>query len=279
VPGIAIVTDSSSDIPHEEAERLRIAVVPLTIRFGDEEFVDRVDLSSEEFWAKCKASATLPETAAPSPGAFKAAFDEAQAAGADGVVCITLSSKLSGTYQSAVTAAQSMAPFPVEVIDSMSVTLPLGLLSMDAAELAARGAGLAEIVASTVATLERLDVLFTLDTLEHLKKGGRIGSAQALLGSMLSIKPILNLKDGVVHEAGRQRTRAKSLDYLVKAAAEAAPFERLAIVHGEAPELAVLAERLGALESDSPLIMGDVGPVVGTHAGPGVVGVCWIRRA
>ena len=277
--GIAIVTDSSSDIPVNEAARLNITVVPLTIRFGDEEFVDRVDLTSEEFWAKCKSSPTLPETAAPSPGAFQQAFEKAKDAGADGVVCITISSKLSGTYQSATTAASAVAPFPVAVIDSLSVTLPLGLLTMDAAEQAASGATLDAIVAATNESLERLDVIFTLDTLEHLKKGGRIGNAKAILGSMLSIKPILNLEDGIVHESGRQRTRAKSLDFLIKAATQAAPFERIAIVHGEAPDVSIVADKIAQLDSDSPLITGDVGPVVGTHTGPGVIGVCWIRRA
>ena len=277
--GIAIVTDSSSDIPVSEAARLNISVVPLTIRFGDEEFVDRADLTPDEFWAKCKTSSTLPETAAPSPGLFQQAFEKAKDSGADGVVCITISSKLSGTYQSATTAAASVAPFPVTVIDSLSVTLPLGLLVLDAADQAARGASLDEIVAATADTATRLDVIFTLDTLEHLKKGGRIGSAQAVLGSMLSIKPMLSLQDGVVHEAGRQRTRAKSLDFLVKAATEAAPFERLAIVNGVAPDVAYVTEKLAALESDVPLVSGDVGPVVGTHSGPGVIGVCWIRKA
>lgn len=276
---IAIVTDSSSDLPAAEAERLGVAVVPLTIRFGNEEFVDRKDLTPEEFWARCASSTSLPETAAPSPGSFQQAFQAAKDGGADGAVCITISSKLSGTYQSAMTAADSMAPFPVVVVDSMSVTLPLALLVIDAAELAKNGASAEEIVASTNETSKRLDVVFTLDTLEHLKKGGRIGSAQALLGSMLSIKPILNLQDGIVHEAGRQRTRAKSLDYLVKAASQAAPFERIGIVSGAAPDVDVVIDKIKQLDSSTPLILGDVGPVVGTHAGPGVIGVCWIRRA
>lgn len=276
---IAIVTDSSSDLPAAEAERLGVAVVPLTIRFGNEEFVDRKDLTPEEFWARCASSASLPETAAPSPGSFQEAFQAAKDGGADGVVCITISSKLSGTYQSAMTAAASMAPFPVVVVDSMSVTLPLALLVIDAAELALTGASAEEIVTSTEQTSKRLDVVFTLDTLEHLKKGGRIGSAQALLGSMLSIKPILNLQDGIVHEAGRQRTRAKSLDYLVKAATQAAPFERIGIVSGAAPDVGVVLDKIQLLDSASPLVQSDVGPVVGTHAGPGVIGVCWIRKA
>lgn len=277
---IAIVTDSSSDLPVDEAALLNITVVPLTIRFGTEEYVDRADLTPSEFWEKCKTEPTLPETAAPSPGLFQQAFQDAKDAGADGAVCITLSSKLSATFQSALAAATAMAPFPVCVIDSLSVTLPLGLLALVAAETAATGASFDEVVERTNDALSRSGVSFTLATLEHLKKGGRIGSAQALLGSMLSIKPILTLKDGVVHEEGRQRTRAKSLDHLAKIASEKAPFERIAVVHGGAAEDAeALAAKLRALPSDTPVIVSEIGPVVGTHAGPGVIGVGWITRA
>ena len=277
--GIVIVTDSSSDLPIDEAERLGILVVPLSIRFGAEEYVDRADLSPAEFWAKCKDSSTLPETAAPSPGAFQAAFEEARSAGASGVICITISSELSATYQSALTAAKAMVSFPVTVVDSQLVTLPLGLLVLDAAEAAAKGATMDNVVDEIHSTQQRIDVVFTLNTLEHLKKGGRIGAAQALLGSVLSIKPILTLKDGKVEEEGRQRTRAKSMEHLARLATEAAPFERLAVVHGDAEDVSVLIDRLSGLESDVPLIVGDIGPVVGTHGGPGVVGVSWIRRA
>ena len=277
---IAIVTDSSSDLPADEAARLKIAVVPLTIRFGSDEFVDRADLTAEEFWVRCKTAPALPETAAPSPGAFQEAFQAAKDAGADGVVCLTISSKLSATYQSALAAASSMAPFPVEVIDSLTVTLPLGLLTLVAAEAAAEGDTLDDVLAKTADAQRRLHVVFTIDTLEHLKKGGRIGGAKALLGSMLSIKPILTLQDGVVHEEGRQRTRAKSLDHLVVTATAGAPFERLAVVHGDASaDAATVAGKLAGLDCASPVIMADIGPVVGTHAGPGVIGVCWITRS
>jgi len=277
VASTKIITDSASDLPEEIAQQLKVTVVPLTIRFGTEEFVDRVDLDPAAFWAKCASSATLPETAAPSPGAFSQAFADAAAEGADGVVCITLSSRLSATYQSALAAAET-ATIPVRVVDSEAVTMAQGLLTIAAAEAAAAGQGTEEIAAMVEAARARTGVEGTLETLEHLKKGGRIGSAQALFGSVLSIKPILALKDGLVAEDGRQRTRAKALDHVAKVAAEHGPFERLAVVHGAADDCDKLLAKIEGFESDTAVITGDIGSVVGTHGGPGIIGICWISR-
>ena len=276
---VRIITDSASDIPVGIATDLAIQIVPLSIRFGAEEFTDREDLSAAEFWAKCKASSTLPETAAPSPGAFQVAFEAAKNEGCEGVVCITLSSELSATYQSAKAAAESMAPYPVTVIDSRAVTMAQGLLVMEAAEAAQAGTGYAEIVALIRDLVPRAGLVGVLDTLEHLKKGGRIGSAQALLGSMLAIKPIITLRDGKVAEEGRQRTRAKALDATAKIVLDAAPFSRLAVASGAAEDLAVLLSKIEGVTSDAELVTAEIGPVVGTHGGPGVIGVCWIRKA
>ena len=273
---VRIITDSAADLPSEVVARLGVVVVPLTIRFGAEEFDD---LSPADFWARCKSSTTLPETAAPSPGAFAEAFEKAESDGAEGVICITLSSELSATYQSAKTAAESVAPYPVTVIDSRAVTMAEGLLVIEAAEAAGRGASYAEVAALARDTVDRLGLVGVLDTLEHLKKGGRIGSAQALLGSMLAIKPLLTLKDGKVAEEGRQRTRAKALDHAAKIARETAPFARLAVAHGAAEDLDVLLGKIEGLETDVPVVIADIGSVVGTHGGPGIVGICWIRRA
>ena len=273
---VRIITDSAADLPSEVVTRLGVVVVPLTIRFGAEEFDD---LSPADFWSRCKSSTTLPETAAPSPGAFAEAFEKAQSDGAEGVVCITLSSELSATYQSAKTAAESLAPYPVTVIDSRAVTMAEGLLVIEAAEAASKGASYAEVAALARDTVDRLGLVGVLDTLEHLKKGGRIGSAQALLGSMLAIKPLLTLKDGKVAEEGRQRTRAKALDHAAKTARETAPFARLAVAHGAAEDLDVLLGKIEDLETDVPVVIADIGSVVGTHGGPGIVGICWIRRA
>lgn len=276
---VRIITDSASDVPEEVADKLGIVVVPLSIRFGADEYVDREQLSAAEFWSKCKGSSTLPETAAPSPGAFQQAFEAAKNDGCEGAVCITISSDLSATYQSAKAAAEAMAPYPVTVIDSRTVTMAEGLLAIDAAEAANGGMNYADVVARARDTVPRLGLVGVLDTLEHLKKGGRIGSAQALLGSMLAIKPLILVTDGKVAEGGRQRTRAKALDSLAKTVSDAAPFERLAVAHGAAEDLDALLARLEGLSSDEAIIVGDIGPVVGTHGGPGVIGVCWIRKA
>lgn len=274
---IRIVTDSASDLPVLYAETLNVDVVSLTIRFGDEEFVDRVDLTPEAFWAKCKASKTLPETSAPSPGAFQSAYERAKADGFDGVVVLTLSSLLSATYQSATLGAEAVEGLiEVKVIDTLNVSMGQGLLVIEAAELAKNGASVSEIVAHVGQLMKRSGVVATLDTLDHLIKGGRIGGAKALLGQVLSIKPIIELKGGVVAEAGRQRTRAKALAAVANAAARHAPLRRLALIHGAASDVNTLEALIRDIKADFPVIVTDIGPVVGTHGGPGIIGLTWI---
>jgi DegV family protein with EDD domain len=275
---IRVVTDSACDIPDEIARRLNIDIVSLSIRFGDEEFTDRVDLTPEEFWAKCKASKTLPETAAPSPGAFRAAYERARADGCDGVIVLTLSALLSGTNQSAVTGIEELADaLPVRVIDTKAVSMAEGLLVIDVAELAATGADLEQLVTHAESLVDKVGVVAMLDTLEHLIKGGRVGGARALLGQVLSIKPLLELKDGVVAEAGRQRTRSKALVAIVEVTKTHAPLKRLALVHGASTEVANLKALAADIATENPIIVTDMGPVVGTHGGPGIIGLCWIE--
>ncbi len=275
---IRVVTDSACDIPENIARRLNIDIVSLTIRFGDEEFTDRVDLSPEAFWAKCKASKTLPETAAPSPGAFQAAYERAQADNCDGVIVLTLSALLSATNQSAVLGAEGLAgALPVRVVDTKAVSMAQGLLVIDVAELAATGAELDQLVAHAESLVAKVGVVAMLDTLEHLIKGGRVGGARALLGQVLSIKPILELKDGVVAEAGRQRTRSKALVAITEVAKSHAPLKRLALVHGASSEVANLEALVADVATENAIIVTDMGPVVGTHGGPGIIGLCWIE--
>ncbi len=273
--GVRIVTDSACDLSPELAASLDIRVVPLTIRFGSDEFVDRQDLTPEAFWARCAASSELPETAAPSPGSFQAAFEEAAAAGADGVVCITISSKLSATYQSALAGAQA-ASIPVRVIDSESVTMGQGLLAVAAAEDAQRGVGLEELSRLVAERVGRVRVLGAIDSLDHLQRGGRIGGAAALLGSLLSIKPVIQVRDGVVAEESKQRTRSRSLDYLANLVRQAAPLERLAVIDGAAKDLDQFLAKLGGVAVEHERLVVSLGPVVGTHAGPGIIGVAFL---
>jgi DegV family protein with EDD domain len=275
---IRVVTDSACDIPEEIARRLNIDIVSLTIRFGDEEFTDRVDLSPEEFWAKCKASKTLPETAAPSPGAFQAAYERAKADNCDGVIVLTLSALLSATNQSAVLGSEALGDaLPVRVVDTKAVSMAQGLLVIDVAELAATGTDLDQLVTHAESLVPKVGVVAMLDTLEHLIKGGRVGGARALLGQVLSIKPLLELKDGVVAEAGRQRTRSKALVAIAEATKSHAPLQRLALVHGASSEVATLEKLAVDIATENPIIVTDMGPVVGTHGGPGIIGLCWIE--
>jgi len=275
---IRVVTDSACDIPEEIARRLNIDIVSLSIRFGDEEFTDRVDLTPEAFWAKCKASKTLPETAAPSPGAFQAAYERAKADGYDGVIVITLSALLSATHQSATLGAEAVAgAIEVRVVDSKAVSMAQGLMVIDVAEVAATGVSLDLLVLHAESLVTKVGVVAMLDTLEHLIKGGRVGGARALLGQVLSIKPILELKDGVVAEAGRQRTRAKALVTIATVTKGHAPLRRLALVHGASSEVKALEALVADVVTDNPIIVTDMGPVVGTHGGPGIIGLCWIE--
>ena len=200
---VHIVTDSAADLTDAEAEELGVTVVPLSIRFADEEFVDRRDLSPHQFYAKLDSAAQLPETAAPSPGAFEVAFREALQRGADAIVCINLSSLLSATMASAQNGARACDEGDVRIVDSRSITWGLGSQVATAAQAAARGADADEVVALVEDMKPRTRVYGALDTLDNLKKGGRIGGAQAMLGALLSIKPIIDISTGEVQQEGQ----------------------------------------------------------------------------
>jgi DegV family protein with EDD domain len=275
---VRIVTDSSCDLTDEEVAAHGIEVVPLTIRFGSDEYEDRSELSAEAFYEKLAASSDLPETAAPAPGKFEAAFRRQQAAGADAIVCINLSSDLSATMQSAQNAAKAVADgLDVRVIDSRSITSGLGTQVLLAAELAESGASADQVVALVEDLARRTHVFGALDTLDNLKKGGRIGNAQALLGSLLSIKPILDISTGKVEEAGKARTRKKALEVLRDKVADAGAIEHLCVTHGFAPDAEDMLALLAPLFPHGDIRVGHIGPVIGTHGGPRVLGVTWLE--
>jgi DegV family protein with EDD domain len=275
---VRIVTDSSCDLTDEEVGAQGIEVVPLTIRFGSEEYEDRTELTVEAFYEKLAASADLPETAAPAPGKFEAAFRRHQAAGADAIVCINLSSDLSATMQSAQNAAKAVeGELDVRVVDSRSITSGLGTQVLLAAELAASGASADQVVALVEDLARRTHVFGALDTLDNLKKGGRIGNAQALLGSLLSIKPILDISSGKVEEAGKARTRKKALEVLRDKVAGAGAIEHLCVTHGFAPDAEDMLALLDPLFPRDDIRVGHIGPVIGTHGGPRVLGVTWLE--
>jgi DegV family protein with EDD domain len=277
---VRVVTDSAGDLTPSLAEERGVTIVPLSIRFGSEEFVDGATLTTDEFWSRCKSSDVLPETSAPSPGAFQEAFLGAAGDGYDGVVCINLSGALSATYQAARTAADTVSDqVPVRVIDSRSVTMGQGLMVLAAAESAAGGASLDEVEAVVQGRIERTQVFGAIDTLEHLEKGGRIGGARALLGSLLSIKPVVHVVDGVVEEESKQRTRSRQLRYLADKIIGLGNLERVAVCNGAASDLDDLLGLLSGVDVKYPLEVVNLGPVVGTHTGPGTLGVCVVTIA
>jgi len=273
--GVRIVTDSSCDLPADLADAQGITIVPLSIRFGSDELVDRRDLTPAQFWERCAASPVLPETAAPAPGLFAEAYRAALDGGADGVVCINISSKLSATIQSAQAAANDLPDGSVRVMDSRSVSMGLGMIALAAAEAAGAGATVEEVVGAAEAAAGRNRVIATLDTLENLKKGGRIGGAQALLGSLLSIKPVIEVVDGKVEPGPKQRTRSRALRWLVDQVAAEPKIEQLAVMHGAAPDLGELLDLLSSHFPREQIVVADVGPVIGTHSGPRVIGLSY----
>ena len=274
---IRIVTDSASDISLEEAEDLGIEIVPLSVRFGEAEYTDLVDLSVSDFYQKMAESDLLPSTAAPSPGAFEAAFKKCAEAGAEGVICINLSLALSATGQAAQLAADALADtLPVKCIDSKSITCGLGTIIRKAAEAAKNGGSMDDIVSLVENLTGRTRIFATLDTLENLKKGGRIGGAKAMLGTMLQFKPCLDLSSGEVVEAGRQRTRKKSLIWLKEVLEGESEISELSIIHGDAPDVEEFATLISDIVPREQIRINQLGAVIGTHGGPRVLGVTYL---
>ncbi len=275
---VGIVTDSSCDLHDNELAGLSVEIVPLFIRFGTDEFVDREQITVADFYRRMAASEELPQTAAPPPGRFEQAFRRRLDAGCEAVVCINLSAAISATMQSAVQAAEAMRTAgdgaDIRVLDSRSVTAGLGTLVLQAARMAADGADADTIEAYVADASERTHVFGTLDTLENLRKGGRIGSAQALLGSVLSIKPIVDISSGEVAEAAKQRTRRKALGWLRDTLRAAGPVEHLTVMHGEASDAGNFCEMLAEVHPGDIRVC-TIGPVVGTHAGRGVLGMAY----
>ena len=278
---IGVVTDSASDLPNDVVTRLGVQIVPLSIRFGDEEFVDREELTTDEFWARCKASPTLPSTAAPSPGRFEEAYRTLADEGSRHIVAITLSGALSATYQSAELAAKSVASdgINVSVVDSRTVSLGTGTIALACAELAstmpADEASLDAVVATATELVGRTRVYGALDTMDNLKKGGRVGNAKALLATALSIKPIISVENGIVEQFGRQRTRGKALRFLIdKVAATSGRMDHLAVLHADCDDVDEFVAQLRPYYADE-IVVGQIGPVVGAHAGLGTIGVAF----
>jgi len=272
---IRIVTDSSCDLPQQVADALGISIVPLSIRFGDDEYIDRTTITADEFWAKCAASAELPQTAAPSPGQFEEVYRRLKSEGATGIVVIALSSSLSFTLQSADLAAKAVAAdIDVRIVDSRNASLGVGLTAVECAERAKAGDSIDQIVAMAERLVPRTHVFGALDTLENLKKGGRIGGAKAMLASALSIKPLIEVRDGLVEEAGKQRTRSKALNSLLETLKNAGRVERLGVLHAQCADIDDFVAKVREVYPGE-IMVGDIGAVIGTHAGQGTIGIAF----
>lgn len=277
---VRIVTDSSCDLPQAMADALGIRIVPLSVRFGDTEYIDRTTITATEFWSKCAASATLPETAAPSPGSYEETYRSLAAEGATAIVVIALSSDLSATMQSAELAARAVAPgIDVRIIDSRNASMGLGLTVLACAELAKTGASADEVVARAQSVIPRMRLFAALDTLDNLKKGGRIGGAKAMLATVMSIKPLISITNGLVEEAGKQRTRSKALAHLVDILRnQEVPIERLAVLNAQCSDIDAFVAMVKEVYTGE-IIVGDIGAVIGTHAGQGTVGIVFLLSA
>ena len=271
---VKIITDSTSDITADLAKKLDVTVIPLTVLFGRQSFLDRVEMTTDEFYRRLSQESIFPTTTQPTPAAFADIYGKILASG-DDVLAIVISSKLSGTYQSATSAiAIAGGEGRVKVIDSLSTAMGLGLLVIAAARLAQQGFALDQISRTIEEKLPHSHVIMLFDTLKYLAKGGRIGKAQGLLGSMLSVKPILTMKDGVVHPLTRLRSMAAGTDYLYKFVTDFPKIEALAVEHATTPhEADALIARLNAVYPREHIYRSTVSPVLGTYMGPNVLSV------
>jgi DegV family protein with EDD domain len=272
VPNVAIVTDSVADLPPQVVEEFGITVVPLVVRFGTDLYRDGLDLSPDDFYGKLRISKVLPATSVPPPAAFTDAYDKlAEKTNEIAVICLT--SKLSATYQVALQAAELMKKrCRVEVLDSQWAVMAQGFITIAAAKAAQGGAGLDEVLGVARHTILRVDMHAAFDTLEYLERGGRIGKAQAFLGSLIKVNPIIGLKNGEVYPCGRERSRAKAIDHLYNFATGFGKLEGLAVEYAtDLDEANRLVQRLHSKYHQIPIYLSRASPVIGTHTGPGLI--------
>ncbi len=276
---VKIITDSSSDVPTDVLQALDIEVVPLTIRFGEEEFVDGIELTHRSFIEKLEKSNVNPSTAAPSPGSFEAAFRKAHENGYSAVICICISSQLSATYQSAIGGAEFVkGVIDVHVIDSRTVSIACGAIVQHAADLAMSHAPAEQILNEVTHLRDRMEIIGTLDTLENLKRGGRIGKASAFFGSILSIKPVIEIS-GEVRPLSRQRTRARAIQALVNEMQDRMPLEHVIVGDIGAPDLGEVIDMIAAFYPREKITVSECGPVVGAHGGARLIAIAFARSS
>lgn len=274
---VKIVTDTLSDITSDLAEEMGLTVVPLYVRFGDEIFKDRVEITSEEFYRRLVYEDILPSTTQPTPHDFITVYEEL-AKETDEILVIVVSSKLSGTYQSATQAIDMIkSNCKINVVDSLKVAMAEGLIVLSAANAVKNGAGLDDATEYARKAVSRSHLVAYFDTLKYLAKGGRIGKAQGLLGSMLSVKPILTIKDGEMAPLTRVRSLNGGFDHLYSVLANAGKLESLAVEHATTPDDAdKLVERFSSIYPKDDIYRSVISPVIGTYAGPNALAVSYL---
>ena len=270
----AVVTDSTSDLPDEWRDRYDIEVVPLKVMFGEETFRDGVDMNNEQFFARLATSTKLPTTSAPSPGDFAELFTRL-AKDHDGCISIHIARSLSATAEAARVGAQSVEGFRVDVVDSETVSMPMAFLCRVAAECTT----LDEAAAAVAKRISNSRVLALLDTLRYVEMGGRVSCAQAMIGTMLDLKPLLLMVDGEIKSLDRVRTRSRAIPRMLEFFEKDSPVEHVGVVHAQAPDEAEqIAAGLRGKHPGLEVPVGQIGCVLGTHVGPKALGLVYIKK-
>jgi DegV family protein with EDD domain len=279
MPRVRVVTDSAADLDKAVVAEHAVSVVQLDVRLGEFGPDVTAKWSAAEFWQMSTKIADLAETSAPSPGEYKDAFSAVADEGAEGVVCVTLSSRLSATYQAAVLGAESVADrIEVRVVDSLFSTMGEGLVALEAAAAAESGGDIEAVEAAAMESRQRVRLYGALESLDNLRKGGRLGSAQALLGGLLDIKPVLEMRAGALELDSRPRTRSRSFERLLSKAREAEELERVVLVHAAASDIDSFVELLADVVPRESISVGWLGPVIGAHVGQGTIAIAELRR-
>ena len=271
---IKIITDSTADLPAILTKELDVTVVPVYLRFGNEVYRDRVDISEDDFYRRLLHDPTHPNTTQPTPQDFASVYDKLSQ-DADGIISIHISSKLSGTYNSAVQGKKMVRnQCPIEIVDSQTLTIALGLIVIQASKMTKSSMSLQQIVDEVGKIIPNVHLLILFDTLKYLAKGGRIGKAKALLGSVLNVKPLLTVRDGELVPSSQVRSRSKGMDRLLDFVKNATEIQDLAVLHSTTPDEAqTLVERTSHIFPKERTILARLGPGLGVHGGPGILAI------
>ena len=275
---LAIVTDSVSDISPKIAKELKITVVPLTVIFGTDQFLDGVELSNSEFFQKLETDPNHPSTSHPSPEAFVKTYEKLLKKGFE-ILSVHVSAKLSGTINSAEQAIKSLDTNKIKIVDTGTASMAQGLVAMSAARAAKNAKSLDELADMAETTAKKTNVYVAMDTMEFLKRGGRIGKARAMLGSILNIKPIITTDNGEIVPHSRARTIKKAISSMINDMGDKNQIVEVAVLHSTTPDLAKdVLTQIDAQNLNNPGTITEIGPVVGTHAGPGCLAIAYTTK-